>query len=192
MLENLPPAIGRALRGARPGLEKLAYNDPALAELADSIVVTSPDFADGEALPVRYTADGEGISPPIAWSGVPDEAKMVVVLIEDADSPTPYPLVHAIVWNLPPEPGSLEAGAMPLESEPGQSPTMGVNSYLRIGYLPPDPPPGHGPHHYAFQVFALTARPELDTSAPGRTELVDSLHAYAVAKGLMIGTYERE
>jgi Raf kinase inhibitor-like YbhB/YbcL family protein len=192
MLENLPPAIGRVLRGARPGLESLTFNDAALAEVADSIDVTSPAFADGEKLPVRFTADGEGLSPPLAWSGVPEEAKMVALLIEDADSPTPYPLVHAIVWDLPPEPGSLEEGAMLAEAEPGQSPTMGVNSLLRLGYLPPDPPPGHGPHNYAVQVFALTARPEFDTSAPGRTELVDALHAYAVAKGLLIGTYERE
>ena len=192
MLENLPPAIGRALRAARPGLEKLTFNDPALADVPESIEVTSPAFVDGEALPTRCTADGDRISPPLAWNGVPEEAKMVALLIEDADSPTPYPLVHAIVWDLPAAAGNLSEGEMPAEAEPHEAPAMGVNSLLRLGYLPPDPPPGHGPHNYAFQVFALTARPELDTVAPGRTELVAALRAHAVAKGMLIGTYERK
>jgi hypothetical protein len=192
MLENLPAGLGRALRGARPGLTELVFNDEALTEIPDVIVLTSPAFGDGDALPVRFTGDGEGVSPPLQWSGVPEGAAELALLIEDADSPTPYPLVQAIVWNLPPGDSSLDEGAMPTVAELGTSPAMGVNSYLRIGYLPPDPPPGHGPHRYAFQVFALAAPLTIDTSAPGRTELVDALHVHAVAKGLLIGTYERE
>jgi hypothetical protein len=191
MLENLPAGIGRALRGARPGLAELVINDEALAEVADAIVVTSTAFADGDALPSRYTTDGEGISPPLEWSGVPDKAAELVLLIEDADSPTPNPLVHAIVWNLPPSDGSLEEGAMPAVAQTGVAPAMGVNSYLRIGYLPPDPPPGHGPHHYAVQVFALVTPLVIETAAPGRTELVSALRVHAIAKGMLIGTYER-
>jgi len=191
MLEVLPAGLGRVLRGARPGLEQLTFNDAALAEIADTIAVTSPAFPEGGALPVRFTADGEGLSPPLAWSGIPDNAVMVALLIEDADSPTPYPLVHAIVWELPGADGSLDEAAMPVAAEVGSSPAMGVNSFLRLGYLPPDPPPGHGPHQYAFQVFALKARPTLETVAPGRTELVDALRVYGVAKGMLVGTYER-
>jgi Raf kinase inhibitor-like YbhB/YbcL family protein len=191
MLEKLPASIGRVLRAARPGVAQLVFSDDALAEVADTIDVSSPAFADGDELPVRFTADGDGVSPPLAWRGIPEKAATVVVLIEDADSPTPNPLVQAIVWNLPPEDGSLAEGAMPAEAEPRTSPSMGVNSYLRLGYLPPDPPPGHGPHRYAFQVFALRAPLVIETVAPGRTELVEALHADALAKGLLIGVYER-
>jgi Raf kinase inhibitor-like YbhB/YbcL family protein len=192
MLENLPAGIGRILRGARPGMTELAINDDALAEVPETIALTSPAFADGDALPVRFTADGGGVSPPLAWRSIPDGAAEVALLIEDADSPTPYPLVHAIVWKLAPGDGSLEEGAMPAAMEIQTTPAMGVNSYLRLGYLPPDPPPGHGPHRYAFQVFALASPLELDTDAPGRTELVDRLRVHAVAKGMLIATYERE
>jgi Raf kinase inhibitor-like YbhB/YbcL family protein len=192
VLENLPAGIGRVLRGARPGLSELVFNDEALAEVDDSIAVTSSAFGDGGELPARFTADGEGISPPLQWTGVPEGAAEIVLLVEDADSPTPYPLVQAIVWNLSPEDGSLAEGAMPQEAQPATSPSMGVNSYLRIGYLPPDPPPGHGPHNYAFQVFALRTPLVIETAAPGRTELVAALHAFAVAKGMLIATYERE
>jgi Raf kinase inhibitor-like YbhB/YbcL family protein len=191
MLEKLPASIGRVLRAARPGVAQLVFSDDALAEVADTIDVTSPAFADGGELPVRFTADGDSVSPPLAWRGIPEKAATVIVLIEDADSPTPNPLVQAIVWNLPPEDGSLAEGAMPAEAEPGRRPAMGVNSLLRIGYLPPDPPPGHGPHRYAFQVFALLAPLVIETVAPGRTELVDALRDYAMAKGMLIGVYER-
>jgi Raf kinase inhibitor-like YbhB/YbcL family protein len=191
MLENLPAGLGRALSGIRAGLEKLVFYDDALAEVPDDIAVTSPAFADGDVLPLRFTDDGDGLSPPLEWDGVPESAKVVMLLIEDADSPTPNPLVHAIVWNLDGVDDNLAEGAMPAAQVPGLLPPMGVNSLLRLGYLPPDPPPGHGPHRYAFQVFALSAKPEFDTLAPGRTELVDALRAYALAKGMMIGTYER-
>jgi len=191
MLENLPAGIGRILRGARPGMEELVINDAALDEIADTIAVISPAFDDGDALPARFTADGEGMSPPLQWSGVPENAAEIVLLVEDADSPTPNPLVQAIVWNLPPGDGSLDEGAMPLEAQRYELPAMGVNSYLRIGYLPPDPPPGHGPHRYAFQVFALVSPLVIETAAPGRTELVDALRANAIAKGMLIGVYER-
>ena len=192
MLENLPAGIGRALRGARPGVAELVINDDAFADIDDSIVLTSAAFADGDELPARFTTDGEGLSPPLQWSGVPDKAVELVLLVEDADSPTPNPLVHAIVWRLTPDDGDLDEGAMPAAAQPATSLAMGVNSYLRIGYLPPDPPPGHGPHRYAFQIFALRSPLTIDTSAPGRTELVDALHVSAIAKGLLIATYERE
>ncbi|MFZ2004921.1 MAG: YbhB/YbcL family Raf kinase inhibitor-like protein [Stellaceae bacterium] len=192
MLENLPAGLGRALSGVRAGLENLVFHDDALAEIVDSIAVRSSAFADGDSLPVRCTKDGEGLSPPLEWKGVPEAARGAMLLIEDADSPTPNPLVHAIVWNLEGVDGSLDEGAMPLAQEPGLTPPMGVNSLLRLGYLPPDPPPGHGPHRYAIQVFALSAQPAFETLAPGRTELVDAVRAYALAKGMLIGTYERE
>ena len=192
MLEGLPAGLGRALSGIRAGLEKLVINDAELAEVPETIVVTSSAFADGESLPDLDSEDGEGASPPLQWSGVPPEAQMVALVIEDADSPTPYPLVHAIVWELEGADGSLEQGAMPRVAEAGTSPSMGVNSYLRLGYLPPDPPPGHGAHRYAFQVFALSMKPAFETVAPGRTELVDALRVYTLAKGMLIGTYERE
>jgi Raf kinase inhibitor-like YbhB/YbcL family protein len=191
MLENLPAGVGRALSGIRAGLEKLVFNDDELADVADDIVVTSPAFADGDALPARFTLDGEGLSPPLEWSGVPEAAKVIMVIVEDGDSPTPNPLVQAIVWNLDGTDASLDEGSMPAEQQPGLSPAMGVNSLLRLGYLPPDPPPGHGVHRYAFQVFALSAEPVFDTVAPGRTELVDALRDLAIAKGMLVATYER-
>jgi len=187
VLEKLPAGLGRALRGVRPGLTKLAFNDDRLADVVATIDVTSPAFAEDGPVPTRYTADGAGLSPPLEWSHVPIEAASVVLLIEDADSPMPHPLVHAIVWNLPAGASGLAEGAL----SGGAPLSMGRNSYLGTAYLAPDPPPGHGEHRYAFQVFALDNRPAF-TIPPGRSKLLESLHGHAIAKGLLIGTYDRD
>jgi phosphatidylethanolamine-binding protein (PEBP) family uncharacterized protein len=71
------------------------------------------------------------------------------------------------------------------------SPDIGRNSYLQHAYLPPDPPPGHGAHHYAFQVFALDRAPER-VEAPGRGRLLELLRGHTLASGLLIGTYQRD
>jgi Raf kinase inhibitor-like YbhB/YbcL family protein len=190
MLEKLPSGLGHALKALRPGPEKLLMNDRAVTGAAAALTVTSPAFAEGAALPSRYTADGEKLSPPLAWSGVPDGTAAVVLVIEDADSPTPHPLVHAIVHDLKPGERQLAEGALPGPAGRGEARAMGRNSFLGAAYLPPDPPPGHGPHRYAFEVFALDARPTF-AGPPGRGDLVGALRGHVIAKGGLIGTYER-
>jgi Raf kinase inhibitor-like YbhB/YbcL family protein len=190
MLEKLPNEVGEALKTARPGLGALTFNDDALEDVDVEILLTSPAFAAGGPIPAKYTADGEGISPPLEWAGVPDDIATVVLLIEDADSPTPEPMVHAIVFNLPGAGKGLDEGALPSEGHQTRGVSMGRNSLLKTQYLPPDPPPGHGIHQYAFQVYALATRPAF-SAPPGRSEVRDALREYAVAKGVLLGTYER-
>ena len=190
MLEKLPKEVGQALRSARPGLAALTFNDDGLERVDVEIVVRSSAFADGGPIGPRYTADGQGISPPLEWSGVPVDAQSLVLLVEDADSPTPEPLVHAIAYNIPAGAGMLEEGALPSTDHPSEGILMGRASDLRTDYLPPDPPRGHGRHQYAFQLFALSAPLNFGTP-PGRSDVVEALREQAVAKGVLIGTYER-
>lgn len=190
MLQHLPKAIGQALRKRRPGLAKLAVNRPDIADMPPSIEVTSPAFNDGGTLPVACTADGDGHSPPLQWRGVPAGATHVVLMVEDADSPTAQPLVHAIVSARGHRDGELAEGALPPPRQNGSSLRMGRNSYLRPAWLPPDPPPGHGPHRYAFEVFALDAAPDV-FGAPGRSHILEIMRGHVLAKGCLIGTYER-
>lgn len=190
MLENLPDAIGHALHGVRAGLDEIFFNTLGLRAGMASIKVSSLAFADHAPLPQRYTADGEGRSPPIDWIGVPPDAAALLLVVEDADSPTPHPMVHAIVVDLPPADGSLQEGALPSADHEGSGVHAGRNSYLQAAWLPPDPPPGHGVHRYAFQVFALDTAPAFSHN-PGREEVFEALRAHAVASGLLIGTCER-
>ncbi len=190
MLEKLPDAIGHALRGQRAGLDKIAFQAVDLRAGMARIAVTSLAFVDHAPVPAQYTADGAGMSPPLQWSGVPAQATSVVVIVEDADAPTPQPLVHAIVVDLPAGDGALPEGALPGKDHEGAGMAVGRNSYLQAAWLPPDPPPGHGVHRYAFQVFALEAGPAFDAT-PGRDAVLEAIRARGLASGCLIGTYER-
>jgi Raf kinase inhibitor-like YbhB/YbcL family protein len=190
MLERLPEAIGRALEHQRAGMEKILFNAERPGAQLALIEITSPAFAPDSELPQRYTADGAGMSPPLRWRNVPANAATLALIVEDADSPTPEPLVHAIVVDIDPRELGLVEGIF--SGDPDASPEkLGLNSYLMHGWLPPDPPPGHGVHRYAFQVFALAAGEPLSKS-PGRREVSSAIRERALAKGCLIGTYQRD
>ena len=234
MLENLPPVFGQALSGQRAGLDQIVFNLVDLGPGTAAITVTSAAFIDHAPIPQRYTADGEGETPPLTWNGVPSAAAALALIVEDADSPTPHPVVHLLVVDLPavdgdaaanalaedpaeavepaPTPGAMSAAApqaAPSASSPARGDAIaddaetdgnregtaiartGLNSLLGSGWLPPDPPPGHGVHRYAFQVFALG--PDAAFSAtPGRDELIEAIRQHGLASGLLIGTYARD
>jgi Raf kinase inhibitor-like YbhB/YbcL family protein len=190
MLEKMPAVVGRALRDARPSLTKLTFHSADMAHVPELIRVSSEFFADGGMLPPRCTEDGGGISPPLQWWGVPQGAQSVVLLIEDADSPTPQPLVHALVWGMAGGDGELEQGALN-EQLPDERMQLGRNSLLRSAYLPPDPPPGHGRHRYLFQVYAIN-QPLGLSQHPGRGELLDAMRGHVMAKGCITGLYKRD
>ena len=190
MLEKLPDAVGHALSGVRAGLDQTLYHAVDLRQGMAAITVASLAFADHAPMPQKYSADGAGLSPPLHWSGVPAAATAVALIVEDADSPTPAPLVHAIVVDLPAGDGALAEGVM---SELGEVPPvvpMGRNSYLQAAWLPPDPLPGHGAHRYVFQIFALAPGPAFE-GMPGRDALRAVLVERGLASGCLIGTYER-
>lgn len=190
MLENLPDFVGHALREQRAGLDQIAFNRLPLRAGQGALTLASLAFVDHGPLPELYTADGEGSSPPLHWTGVPPTATSLVLVVEDADSPTPHPLVHAIAVGLAPQDASLPAGALDGGDGVPDDAQLGRNSYLRHGWLPPDPPPGHGPHRYAFQLFAIGGGDPLPDS-PGRDAVLALLESRAIASGLLIGTYER-
>lgn len=193
MLEKLPDAIGEALGDIRAGLANTMFNDVGLRQGMGMIVLSSLAFADHAPMPDKYTADGSGLSPPLHWSGVPASATEVVLIVEDADSPTPQPLVHAIAHSLPTgdeDDGALAEGTLSAVNEAQPLVPMGRNSLMQARWLAPDPPPGHGVHRYVFQVFALGPGVSLPDT-PGRDALRTALLERGLASGCLIGTYER-
>jgi Raf kinase inhibitor-like YbhB/YbcL family protein len=188
MLEKLPEFVGHALQSRRAGLENVLSNK-VLTGAVFKLELSSPAFAPYGDLPVRFTADGDGIAPPLQWENVPENAASLVLIVEDADSPTAEPLVHAIAVNLDPQRVGIAEGELN-ESDDDAAIRLGRNSYLRKTWLPPDPPPGHGTHRYAFQLFALTEGKPF-SNAPGRSELAEAIRSRAIAAGYLIGTYER-
>jgi len=192
MLERLPEIVGEALADLRSGLTNTLFHDVDLRQGRAAMQLASLAFGDHQPLPQKYTADGPGFSPPLHWHGVPVAAADVVLIVEDADSPTPQPLVHAIAHGLPIGEGldgALAEGAL---GAPQAQPlvAMGRNSLLQARWLAPDPPPGHGLHRYVFQIFALEPGPVMPET-PGREALREAVQARGLASACLIGTFER-
>jgi Raf kinase inhibitor-like YbhB/YbcL family protein len=138
---------------------------------APALTVTSTAFADGAPIPERYSCDGANEIPPIAWSGVPENAHSVALVVDDPDAPREGGFLHWAVVGLPREGAvpPVPAGARQLENSAGQA-----------GWTGPCPPPGN-PHHYVFTVYALG----------GPADTVDEIRDAAVARGTLTGTYQR-
>lgn len=190
MLEHIPAWLGKAMSGLRAGSDKLSIVQ--LGQHFDTIDLTSPAFAAGARLPERFTADGDGISPPLTWGTLPEGTATLVLIVEDADAPAPQPLVHAIVWGLAADAGRLAEGAIVADGAGTPAGDVGRNSYLREGWLPPDPPSGHGQHDYAFQLFAVGPGAGDPGDTPGRAAVVEAISDRVLAAGLLIGTYSRD
>ena len=186
MLEHIPAWLGASLGNVRAGASKLAIVQTELGGRFAAIDLSSPAFAQDARLPPRFTADGEGVSPPLVWGPLPEGTAMLALLVEDADAPALQPLVHAVVWGIPADAGRIADGA----GEPAHG-DVGRNSIFGEGWLPPDPPTGHGEHRYVFQLFALDAGVEDPGESPGRSALVRAMAGHVLAAGLLIGTYSR-
>src|SRR3954447_9702094 len=98
----------------------------------------SDAFADGEAIPRRYTEDGEDLPPPLAWSGVPDETREPALLVDDPDAPRAEPWVHWVIYKIPANVRVLSEGlpkTPTLDAPPGAM--QGKNSWGSDGYRGP-------------------------------------------------------
>jgi len=185
MLEHVPAFLGRALKSVRAGHGKLAIARLGGEETLGKggFALTSAAFEDGEPLDPTFTADEEdACAPPLAWTAPPAGTRELVLLVEDPEAPSPQPLVHLIGWGFDIGPGDLFEGDEP--------PQIGLNSYNQAGWLAPDPPTGHGPHDYVFQLFALD-RPLAVSSGAGRGAVIDAIEGHVLAAAILTGTYER-
>lgn len=178
--------LGRLLRGARAG----EHRSPLAARAFDvpySIRVTSSAFGDGAAMPPSSAGKGVGdnISPPLRWEGLPPGTRQVVLVIDDVDVPLHRPLLHTVAVI---EPTVREAAAGSLR--PGSAGMRFLRADLgHRGYAGPRPIPGHGPHRYRFQVFAIDEPiPAVVDSAKA---LLVAMRGHLLARGTLTGTYER-
>jgi hypothetical protein len=190
MLQHVPHWLGHLLQGVRAGSDKLVIAGAGLAGDGPHLALTSPAFADGGRLPTRFTGDGEGVSPPLGWGEPPVGTAGFCLVVEDPDAPTPSPLVHAVVWAIPADARRLAEGAIAPDGQAARGQDVGRNSFRGEGWLPPDPPTGHGNHSYAFQLFALSSLPDL-AGDPGRGQVVEAMNGRVLASGLLVGTYSR-
>ncbi len=156
-----------------------------------SITIQSTAFADGKPVPRRHSGDGEDLSPPLSWSGVPANAHELALIVDDPDAPTPEPWVHWVIYKLPPNLNGLPEGVPPT-AHPSTVPGViqGKNSWNTIGYRGPAPPKGHGVHHYRFTLYALDKALDLHDGLD-KAGLQKAIKGHIVAEGRLVGTYQR-
>ena len=157
-----------------------------------NLQITSTAFAGGQRIPKKYTGEAEDVSPALSWSNVPSGAKELALICDDPDAPQLQPWVHWLIYKIPPQTRDLPEGVPPertLRSPAGAM--QGINSFRKIGYGGPLPPPGHGVHHYHFKLYALDK--PLDVQ-PGidKTALLSAMRGSVIAEGELVGTYERK
>jgi len=147
------------------------------------IDLKSSAFSNHAIVPRRYALEGENVSPPLTWSGVPDDAAELVLLCEDPDAPSGS-FVHWIVVGVDPHSDGVRAG---------QCPTGGtelVNGYGRPGWGGPCPPPGDEAHRYFFRLYAL-AEPCVLADSPRADEVRRAVEKHELASGTLVGMYHR-
>ncbi len=175
--------------------------EPARGGLARAaIAVRSAAFEEGAAIPGEFTCDGADRSPPLEWSGIPDSARELALLVDDPDAPGGT-FTHWVVVGLAPgvtglKPGvpaeeNLPAGSLigAAGGSPGKSTRQGKNDFGKVGYGGPCPP--GGTHRYRFRLFALNATIPTGERAPTRAELVKAMEGHIVAEGTLTGKYTR-
>jgi Raf kinase inhibitor-like YbhB/YbcL family protein len=143
--------------------------------------LSSPSFDEGEPIPQKHTCDGDDVSPPLSWQFVPDGTRTFALIVHDPDAPS-GDFTHWVAWNIEPGPGGLEEG----RPAPGQ----GTNGFGSLGYSGPCPPPGHGPHRYIFDFFAIDTQLDLDPGA-AREQLENEIEGRVLEQAQLMGTYER-
>jgi len=167
----------------------LAFSRPADAQNIPNLTVTSSAFAAGAAIPDSYSCKSPNSeSPPLAWKGVPNDAKTLVLIVKDPDAPHGT-FIHWVVYNLPATLIGLDVNVPPT-AKLANGGLQGANGLGRIGYMGPCPPPGSAPHHYHFELTALDTALDLK---PGATaaQVETAAHGHVMATGDLLGTFAR-
>lgn len=156
------------------------------------MILESQAFTQNQLIPREHTADGVDVSPALVWSGIPPTTSELALIVDDPDAPTAEPWVHWILYKIPPStteliehiPSVLRVAAL-------GGALQGKNSWPdRIGYSGPEPPRGHGLHHYHFQLYALNAPLDLEPGVD-KASLLAAMQGHILATGELVGTYER-
>lgn len=155
------------------------------------MTIESPAFEHNGEIPAVYTCDGRDISPELRWSGVPEDARSLLLIVDDPDAPDPdapkMTWVHWVLYDIPADATGLPEDVAPDDLPDGTR--HGTNNWERTGYGGPCPPIGR--HRYFFKLYALDK--ELgNLGGPTSDELTEAMEDHVLAQTQLIGTYSRE
>jgi len=162
----------------------------AKEERAMTLKLTSSAFGHEGSIPKLHTCQGKDVSPPLAWSGVPENAKSLVLIVDDPDAPDPaaprMTWVHWVLYNIPPSATGLPQGVSPNELPEGT--LDGMSDFQSTGYGGPCPPIGR--HRYFHKLYALdTVLPNL--KKPRKADVEKAMKGHVVEQAVLVGTYQK-
>ncbi len=153
-----------------------------------SLELTSAAFESGETMPTRYTCEGADVSPPLAWRGVPRDARSLVLICDDPDS-TNGPWSHWVLYDVPADRDGLKEDVPP-DGRLSWGGIQGRNDFGNPGYGGPCPSPPGSTHHYHFRLYALDESLDLPPGAT-RQQVLDRIQDHILDQTELIGLYTR-
>jgi Raf kinase inhibitor-like YbhB/YbcL family protein len=152
--------------------------------------IHSEAFEHQGRIPRHCTCEGDDVSPPLAWSGVPEGAQSLVLIVDDPDAPDPanprVTWVHWVLYDIPPATSGLAENVAPSALPAGTR--EGLNDWRRTGYGGPCPPIGR--HRYFHKLYALdTKLGDLGHATKGDVER--AMKGHVLAEAVLMGTYQK-
>jgi len=144
--------------------------------------ITSPAFGQNQDIPPKYTCDGENINPPLAFAGVPADAKSLVLVVDDPDAPG-RTWAHWIVYNIDPASAGIAENSVPAGAR------QGITDFGIQGYGGPCPPSGK--HRYFFKLYALDSAIDVPISA-AKKDLEKAMEGRILVQSDLIGLYQKK
>jgi Raf kinase inhibitor-like YbhB/YbcL family protein len=176
-------------RHSRADKKAVRYKTPRSYKM--NFVLESPGFKNGQAVPREHTCEGQDLSVPLKWSEPPKGTQSFVLFMEDPDAPVGT-WIHWVVYDIPAEARSLEKGLAKKETLPNgakQGLCWGVDSFDRVGYFGPCPPPGRA-HRYMFKLIALDSRLNFPPRAK-KGDLEIAMRRHILAEAVLVGISQR-
>lgn len=151
------------------------------------IKIKSTAFEEGGLIPKKYTCDGIDVSPPLAWTSVPEGTKSFALICDDPDAPTRGTWIHWVIFNIPADTRELSED-IPPQKTLANGAKQGINDFRKIGYGGPCPP--SGTHRYYFYLYALDTEIRLEGGAI-KEQLLKAMKGHILAEGQLMGKYKR-
>lgn len=177
----------------------MALNLPAMAfagceskqppeeEVKMALNVSSPAFEEGSRIPIKYSCQGEDVSPALQWGEPPEATQSFALIMDDPDAPGGV-FTHWVLFNIPSATRELPE-AVPTTTQLSDGSLQGNNDFGKIGYRGPCPPPGR-PHRYQFTVYGLDRMLDLKAGA-SKKQVLEAMKGYILAQGRLTGLYQR-
>lgn len=152
-----------------------------------AFVLSSTAFQEGEDIPVKYSCDGQDVSPALSWSGVPQGTQTFVLILDDPDAPGGA-FTHWVLFNIPADTLDLSEG-IPAQAQLADGARQGINDFGQIGYGGPCPPIGSR-HQYRFTIYAIDKSLDLMSGAT-KQQVLDAIQGYILDQAQLTGMYQR-